>query len=577
MPPGKFEKEMRSEVATIAKKLKITEERAFIWWYVSEAFRVDDVEASEAMSYDGGNDRGLDFFLVDDESERVVIGQSKYLKNSARHPKPADLTLLLNTINELEDVQGLRDAGRDDLAEAAEDLRKAVIEGYSVQLQFVYPGAQSEELDRLVRNFNKKNLRESLSASIGRLSDLELIHDDFKGAVGRVDTGYIDLPDGHFEHDGAFGKSLVASIPAASLKRLYLEHGNRLFDQNVRLFLGTRKGSVNAGIRETLEDPNERSSFWAYNNGITIVARSFGISKDGKRVDMTDFSVVNGCQTTVSIGEATDTAAKDVSVLARIVAANPNLVDSIIRFTNSQTPIKLWDLSARDALQKRLQKELKELPNPWFYALRRGELETLPNKDDFGPYGKRRLLEFPLAAQFVAAMRGLPVEAYKDKARLFTTLRDKVFPNDTTGADVLWAWAIAQASQRAIDQYKASLSPDETVSAILRRGARFFVVASCAHLLRLRNGDEVFSKVSVERLTDKAMIDRLNKYALISVSWYVGIMRGLVASGNDLGTLLRNSDTSALLEQQVKERLFEQEVAPKALDEALPRLPGIKK
>lgn len=568
---------MRAEVADLASKLEMNEDHTFVVWYLLEAFRLDKVEAQEAMSYDGGNDRGLDLFLMDDEGERVVIGQSKYLKTSSKHPKPAELTLLLNTINELDDPQGLRDSGRGDLADAAEQYHRARREGYAVQLQFIYPGARSEELDRLVRNFNRKHLRQSISASIIRLSDLELIHEDFKGAAGRVGNGFLDLPNGHFEYDGDFGKSLVASISGTSLKQLYTTHSNRLFDQNVRLFLGTRKGSVNAGIRETLEDTSERKSFWAFNNGITIVARSFRLSDGGSRVEMNDFSVVNGCQTTVSIGEASDAAATQVSVLARILAANPNLVDSIIRFTNSQTPIKLWDLSARDTLQRRLQQELKDMPEPWFYALRRGELETLPNKDDFGPYGKRRLLEFPLAAQFVAAMRGLPVEAYRDKARLFTTHKDKVFPNDTTGADVLWAWSIGQAAQRAIEKYKAELEIDDTVGAILRRGARFFVAAVCAHLLRLRNGDDVFAKVDVQRVLDKAMRLRLDKYAVLSVSWYVAIMRGLVTSGNDLGTLLRNSETSTVLEQRVRERLFEQQVAPKALDEALPKLPEIVK
>ena len=568
---------MRAEVSKLAAKLNIDEDKAFTVWYVLEAFRLDEDEALEAISYDGGNDRGLDLFYIDDESERVVIGQSKYLKNSVKHPKPADLTLLLNTVNELDDPQGLRDAGRADLADAAEEYHKAIADGYSVQLHFIYPGAASPELDRLVRAFNRTNLRQSLSATIVRLSDLELIHEDFKGAAGRVQTGSLELPNGHFEHDGAFGKSLVASVPGLALKKLYTEHGNRLFDQNVRLFLGTRKGSVNAGIRDTLEDTSERKSFWAYNNGVTIVARSFSLSQDGKRLDMSDFSVVNGCQTTVSIGEASDAAASEVSVLARVVAANPNLVDSIIRFTNSQTPIKLWDLSARDMLQKRLQHELADLPKPWFYALRRGELETLPNKNNFGPYGKRRLLEFPLAAQLVAAMRGLPVEAYKDKAKLFTAHKDKVFPNDTTGADVLWAWTLGQAVERAIKKYRNDLEPDEAVVAILRRGARFFVVAICAQLLRLRNGEDVFAKVDAERVLDKAMATRLDKYALLGVAYYVAIMRSLIEAGNDLGTLLRNTDTSVVLEQRVKERMFEQELAPKALDEALPKLPEITK
>jgi hypothetical protein len=251
---AKFEQAMRDEVANLATKLDISEDRAFIAWYAMAAFRLDETEAREAISYDGGNDRGLDMLVIDDEAERVVIGQSKYLKNTSKHPKPADLALLLNVIDELDDPQGLRDAGRTDLAEAAEDYHSKRADGYSVQLQFIHPGTTSAELDRLVRSFNRKNLRQSVSAGIINLADLQLVYEDFKGAVGRVQAGSLELLDGRFEHDGAFGKSLVASIPGSSLKKLYAEHGNRLFDQNVRLFLGTRKGSVNAGIRDTLDD-----------------------------------------------------------------------------------------------------------------------------------------------------------------------------------------------------------------------------------------------------------------------------------------------------------------------------------
>ena len=42
------------------------------------------------------------------------------------------------------------------------------------------------------------------------------------------------------------------TVPASELVRLYKEYEDRLFDRNVRLFLGAKKGSVNAGIAETL-------------------------------------------------------------------------------------------------------------------------------------------------------------------------------------------------------------------------------------------------------------------------------------------------------------------------------------
>jgi hypothetical protein len=191
-----FEKTFRKSLVDLAKRHRISENKAFAVWYGITAFRLSEEEALEAASYDGGNDRGIDFFLVDDEWERVVIVQFKNHKNASRAPKPAELALLLDTLDELEEPQELLDAGRDDLAEAAGALGEARSNGYSVQLQFVYPGARSPELERGVRAFNRKNNGDNIGAAVVRLSDLELIHEDYVGSTGRVHAGGLGvLPD----------------------------------------------------------------------------------------------------------------------------------------------------------------------------------------------------------------------------------------------------------------------------------------------------------------------------------------------------------------------------------------------
>lgn len=572
-----FESELRDAIKDLAERHQISSDKAFSVWYGIEAFRLSEEEALEAASYDGGNDRGIDFFLVDDEWERVVIAQFKNLKNSDKAPKPADLALLLDTLDELEEPQELLDAGRQDLAEAAEALAEARAHGHTVQLHFVYPGARSSELERRVRQFNRQNGTENVGAAIVRLSDLELLHEDYVGSAGRVHKGTLELLPGSGRiQDGSYGHALVATVGGTSLKNLYDEHGNRLFDQNVRLFLGTRKGTVNAGIRNTLHDTQERGHFWAYNNGITIIARTFDFDDEQGSVELTDFSIVNGCQTTVSIGEASDAGARDASVLARVVAApDPSLVDNIIRYTNSQTPINVWDISARDRLQQRLQREMSELDPKWFYALRRGEFETLPDKSEYGRGRDRRVLPFPQSAQYLAAVRGLPVEAYKDKARLFTAHKDRVFPHGTSVADLLWAWHIGQAVEAALKSFAGRFGDDPQTAALLKRGARFFSTAVTAHILRLRNGEDFISKVGIERLADRALLDRLGKYANIGVAWYVSIMRTMIEAGAELPVLLRNVETSTTIERRTAERMFEEEQAPDTLKEKLPLLPGI--
>ncbi len=356
MSSTSFEKLLRREVAELADKLDLDEDTAFAAWYAKVAFRLDDEDALEAISYGGGNDRGIDLLHTDDDWETIVIGQSRYYKSSSKAPKVADLTLLFNTLEELEDPQELRDAGRADLADAAEELVDARGRGFAIKLIFVYPGKTTPDLERLVRNFNRKRLRENVSVQLVPLDELELTYEDYTGTAGRVPEGELQLLDAaYFEQDSpTFGRALVGSIAGTSLQAIYKAHGNRLFEQNVRLFLGTRKGSVNAGIRDTLTDATERSNFWAYNNGISIVATDFELDEGTGVVTLKEFSIVNGCQTTVSIGDASHASAQEASVLARILAAPPSLVDNIIRYTNSQNQFAVWDISARDKVQQRL-------------------------------------------------------------------------------------------------------------------------------------------------------------------------------------------------------------------------------
>ena len=172
------------------------------------------------------------------------------------------------------------------------------------------------------------------------------------------------------KRSGTFGKALVITLPGSEVRRLYQKYGDSLFDRNVRLFLGARKGGVNAGLRGTLESSTDRPNFWAYNNGLTIICDRF--EPQTGVVCIENFSIVNGCQTTVSIGTSTDEAAAGTEVLAKIIACSrDSVVDSIIRFTNSQTPIRSWDITSQDRWQKALKFNLAK--DPWPVLLRTTE------------------------------------------------------------------------------------------------------------------------------------------------------------------------------------------------------------
>jgi hypothetical protein len=47
----------------------------------------------------------------------------------------------------------------------------------------------------------------------------------------------------------------------------------------------------------------------------------------------------------------------NVHVLARIINPPEDIVDDIIRFNDSQNPIKMWDIASQHKTQRRLRRE----------------------------------------------------------------------------------------------------------------------------------------------------------------------------------------------------------------------------
>jgi hypothetical protein len=272
-------------------------------WYAIEALGLDEDDAFVAVDFDGGNDKGIDLFFVDDENDRVIISQGKFMQRGTYNPRPGELYELTHSVSFLQNPETLKRDGRPDLAEAAKDYIAAIEKGYSVDFHFVYMGPRKKEVADAATQYN--NDSETPPGRFARVIDLELlrqIHDEYIGAGSRIAEATIKLdPATTYEQKGSYGRSLVATVPGNEIKRLHDEYGQALFDRNVRLFLGARKGSVNAGIRDTLNSDNDRSNFWAYNNGITIVGDTFNFDGLTGELLIKKFSIVNGCQTTVSI------------------------------------------------------------------------------------------------------------------------------------------------------------------------------------------------------------------------------------------------------------------------------------
>lgn len=556
------------------------EGKAFLFTYGVIELGLTEPEAEEAVSYDGGNDKSIDLFYIDEELKRVIIAQGKYDRRGDHKANEGDFLKLVHTTDWLSNPESLRRDGRPDLADAAEDYKQDIAKEYSVNYHYVYLGPSKKELIDAANNFNIAN-GGNIPLKSARIVSIDLfnqIYDQYNQYSLRVNEESLELrPEQAFEEKGTFGRALVASLPATELRRLYEAHGNALFDRNVRLYLGARKGSVNAGIQETLQSTKERPNFWAYNNGITFICDNYDYDAPTNSLHIRNFSIVNGCQSTVSIAQGPLAAMDTVSVLARFIEAiDEQVVDSIIRFNNSQTPIRPWDISTQDKIQKRLKIELATASKPYFYELRRGETREMTSEErrPFFREGKFQVIRFDILAQYLAAFRGLAIPAYKDKNSLFEQYKHEIFPTDLSGLEAIFIWQSAEAIAAAVNAAKlraAERGMEERLR-ILKRGAHILAISVLAVVLRERNGSTYVNRIKMETACSKATRERLDKYATVSVSWYLEIVGDLLSNGVDLTKMIRSQQIFQRVEDKLHSKWEIQSASKRWVDDALPMI-----
>jgi hypothetical protein len=552
--------------------------QAFLMWYAVESLGLEPDDAFEAVSVEGGNDKGIDFFHIDQDHQRIILAQGKYQANGKYKAKQGELYELLHAPDWLKDPPALEKEGRPDLADDAEEFMEAIDNGFGVEFIYAYCGPRHKETIDVANKFNEDE-GESSPSVFARIAGLPELLGEYRERVEetRIAEAVIRVPVGtSFEVTGTFGRSLVVSIPGTELKQLYETHSERLFDRNIRLFLGTRKGGVNAGMQDTLASAQERRNFWSYNNGITLVCDSFDIDSDSGDLTLKNFSIVNGCQTTVSIGKASPSAAKEISVLGRFINSSEAITDNIIRYNNSQNPIRVWEFSSQDPIQKRLKKELAEEPKPFFYALRKGEARFLSpdEKEHYKRDGSVQQIPHDTVTQYLASMDGYPTVAYKDKGRLFNAMRAQLYPDNIRVEKVILAWQLGRVVEDVVKEAirEARKNGEDNDLRILRRGARMFVIAVTGVILRSRNGSTYIEKLKREVASSKATAGRLSQYSEVGVAWYVQAVRDLLDGGEDLSTLTRSEASYDRVRKKVETSWKTFSVSKQWVEGALPAL-----
>lgn len=194
--------------------------------------------------------------------------------------------------------------------------------------------------------------------------DIERIYNLYKSSLQREDLN-INLNDYTINSipcikaiEDADNKytSYLGVINGKLLADLYIDHGSRLLEGNVRSFLSVR-GKINKAIRNTIKDDPE--IFFVYNNGIACTATDAIIknSYNGLEIKgLTNFQIINGGQTTASIANAVlqdkiDDKVANISVPMKLTVLHANSInDDTILKEQKKNPYNEFNIEEFDKM-----------------------------------------------------------------------------------------------------------------------------------------------------------------------------------------------------------------------------------
>lgn len=262
-------------------------------------------------------------------------------------------------------------------------------------------------------------------------------------------------------------QSYLAIIPGKVLAKIYLDHGSRLLEQNVRSFLQFG-GKTNRGIRDTIRDAPHR--FLAYNNGLAATATRVTLTdlpRGGRALaSIQNLQIVNGGQTTAAIFQScykTKANLDKVFVQLKLtVLHNPDDMSSIVplisRYANTQNAISSADLSANSEFNMTLQRIARTTPGPalpgmlglqyWYFERARGDYKNelarrftpKAQKQFTDTNDKKRLLTKEAVAKYDLTWEGHPYIVARGAQKLyefFTRTREKL-PKAEQLPDQVW-------------------------------------------------------------------------------------------------------------------------------------------
>lgn len=256
----------------------------------------------------------------------------------------------------------------------------------------------AERLKEIYRETRNKIVREIVFPSIVALPEIKGVRQSFIGSLSVKE--YLKLIT---DSDGNLQKNL--------------------FYDNVRDYQGSK--GVNEEIGKTLKSGDGQAAIAIYNNGITIIAKK--IERISGKIKLTDYQIVNGCQTSHVLFENRESLKDESHIVLKIIeTTDQGIAVSVIKATNRQTEVKVEAFESLSPFHKDLEEYYKAQSSvrkfPIYYERRSKQYEGVP--------GVRSSQVITLSAQiraYVSACLMQPQSTHRYFGELLESNREKMF------------------------------------------------------------------------------------------------------------------------------------------------------
>jgi hypothetical protein len=332
--------------------------RALAAFAIQNLAEVTPAEAANAV-VDGFNDNGLDAIFFDRQKNILWVVQSKL--SSA--PNMGDNKKFCDGVRDLIAKRYNRFNGgfarlQQEVDDALDTLHLKVV-GCHVHLGGQTLGSHAvADLTQLKTELNRHSERFDWTECSLRPSHEWLANEH---AAVSVD---IDLALRNWNGVDQPRRAYYGLVAACDLANLYDLHGKKIFERNIRHYLGAQE--VNTAISDTVQArPGE---FFYLNNGLTAICSAItllpGHTPEQGTFHLEGFSIVNGAQTVGSISTArsihgsVSADAKTLITLIEVDSAQPIHGSEITRARNTQNAVRGLHFAALDCEQERLRREM---------------------------------------------------------------------------------------------------------------------------------------------------------------------------------------------------------------------------